>query len=324
MAETFQTHDVFNQPPPLQDLDLFSTDRALQEGVEREGAGWARDALDRFGGVCGSAEMIALGALANRYPPVLHTHDRYGNRRDEVEFHPAWHELLALGCAEGLHAAPWADPRPGAQVARAAAYLIYGQVENGAQCPLTMTYAANPVLSKQVDVLPWLKDIWLPRMQSREYDRRFVAVEQKRGVLVGMGMTEKQGGSDVRANLTRAQPFDKRGAGQMYRIVGHKWFFSAPMCDAFLLLAQAAAGVSCFFVPRFLPDGGRNELRLQRLKDKLGNRSNASSEVEFTGATGWLLGEEGRGVPTIVEMATYRSEERRVGKEGRSRWSPYH
>ena len=312
----FNSNEVFNQPPPLQDYNPFSSDVALQDAVRREGAAWAHDELIRFGEKCGAASVLALGVLANKYPPVLQTHDRYGRRRDEVEFHPAWHELMALGAGAGLHSAPWAEPRPGAHVARAASYLLYSQVENGTQCPLTMTYAAVPVLAKQTQALPWLAQTWLPRMLARDYDQRFLPIEQKRAALIGMGMTEKQGGSDVRTNTTRAEPMGARGPGETYRITGHKWFFSAPMCDAFLVLAKTAAGVSCFFLPRFLPDGTLNALRLQRLKDKLGNKSNASSEVEFQDATGWLLGEEGRGVPTIVEMATYTRLDCAIGTSG--------
>ena len=299
------THEVFNQAPPLENYNLFTADRALQEAVAREGADWAIESLTRFGARCGEPRTIALGKLANKYPPELHTHDGYGRRRDEVEFHPAWHELLTLATAEGVHSSPWAEPRQGAHVARAAAYILYGQVENGSQCPLTMTYAAVPVLAKQASALPALAEVWLPRLKSRLYDRRFIPVEQKQGALVGMGMTEKQGGSDVRANTTRAVPIGTGGPGQPYRLTGHKWFFSAPMCDAFLVLAKTDAGVGCFFMPRFTPDGELNAIRLQRLKDKLGNKSNASSEVEFNSAAAWLLGEEGRGVATIVEMATY-------------------
>ncbi|MBA2690749.1 MAG: isovaleryl-CoA dehydrogenase [Burkholderiales bacterium] len=310
------THDVFNQPPPLENYNLFSTDRALREAVDREGAGWACESLTRFGATCGEPHVIALGQQANKYAPLLHTHDRYGRRRDEVEFHPAWHELMTLSCAQGLHCAPWENPRGGAHAARAAAYLLYSQVENGTQCPLTMTYAAIPVLMKQAQALPMLADAWLPRLTSREYDQRFIPIDRKEGGLIGMGMTEKQGGSDVRANTTRAEPIGARGPGQPYRITGHKWFFSAPMCDAFLLLAKTDAGIGCFFLPRFTPEGELNAVRLQRLKDKLGNKSNASAEVEFDAAIAWLLGEEGRGVATIVEMATYTRLDCAIGTAG--------
>jgi putative acyl-CoA dehydrogenase len=314
--DVFATHEVQNQPPPLENYNPYTTDRALREAVVRDGAEWANDRLIRFGAQCGAAETLALGALANKYPPVLQTHDRYGRRRDEVEFHPAWHELMGMAAAEGLHTGPWADPRAGAHVARAAAYLMYSQVENGTQCPLTMTYACVPVLLRQHQALPWLTETWLPRLLSGEYDARFVPIAEKRGALVGMGMTEKQGGSDVRANTTHAEPIAGRGPGLAYRVTGHKWFFSAPMCDAFLVLAQTEAGVSCFFMPRFLPDGELNAIRLQRLKDKLGNKSNASSEVEFQGASAWLLGEEGRGVATIVEMVSYTRLDCAIGSAG--------
>jgi putative acyl-CoA dehydrogenase len=294
-----------NQAPPLENYNLYSSDPGLSAGVELHGAGWAVESLKSFGEAAGKAEVIALAREANRHPPELQTHDRYGNRRDVVEFHPAYHELMTLGCSAGVHSSPWAKPQPGAQVARAAMYLLYGQVESGTQCPLTMTYAATPVLAHHAGELATIGAHWLRRIHARNYDRRFLPIEAKTGATIGMGMTEKQGGSDVRSNLTRAMPLAARGAGQPYRVDGHKWFLSAPMCDAFLILAQAPAGLSCFFLPRFLPDGDVNAIRLQRLKDKLGNRSNASAEVEFDGATAWLLGDEGRGVPVILEMVNY-------------------
>jgi putative acyl-CoA dehydrogenase len=315
----FRTHDVFNQPPPLENYNLFDTDRALQEAVEREGAAWAKGALSTFGETLGRGETIQLGNLANKYPPELYTHDRYGNRRDEIEFHPAWHEMMSLGIAEGVHFGPWADPQAGAHVARAAAYHMYSQIENGTQCPLTMTYAGIPVVRRAARDSPWLRDVWLPRLMSRRYDQRFLPIEEKFGALIGMGMTEKQGGSDVRANTTRAEPLGTGGAGQEYRITGHKFFFSAPMCDAFLVLAQAPGGLSCLFMPRFTPDGNVNAIRIQRLKDKLGDQSNASSEVEFYGARAWLVGEEGRGVPTILEMGTYTRLDCAIGTAGMMR-----
>ncbi len=318
-ASEFRTHAVFNQPPPLENYNLFLTDRALQEAVERDGAIWAIDALSDFGAILGNAETIQLGALANKYPPVLHTHDRYGNRRDEVEFHPAWHKMMALGIAQAVHSGPWVDPRAGVHVARAAGYQMYSQIENGTQCPLTMTYAVVPAVRRQAPSSPWLRDVWLPRLTSRQYDQRFVPIEHKTGALMGMGMTEKQGGSDVRANTTRAEPIGASGSGGEYRITGHKFFFSAPMCDAFLVLAQAAGGLSCFFMPRFTPDGKLNGIRIQRLKDKLGDRSNASSEVEFYGASAYLLGDEGRGVPTILEMGTYTRLDCAIGTAGMMR-----
>jgi len=303
----FETHEVLNQPPPLVDYDLFGTDRALKEAVVREGADWAMDELGSFGRKLGSAETIEAGRLANAYPPVPRLFDRYGRRIDEVEFHPAWHELMGLAIGEGLHTRPWAEPRPGAHVARAAGVIMMVQIEAGVQCPTTMTYGVVPALKKA----PAIAAEWRPRLYSRQYDKRMIPAPEKTGVLMGMGMTEKQGGSDLRANMTRATP-----AGDAYRLDGHKWFFSAPMCDAFLVLAQAPGGLSCFFLPRFLPDGSRNALHVQRLKDKLGNKANASSEVEFHGATAWLVGEEGRGVPTIIEMGNYTRLDCALGSTG--------
>lgn len=290
-----------NQPPPYEGRNLYLVDRGLRAAVERGGASWAHGSLTEWGAALGSAEVWALAARANRFGPELRTHDRLGNRIDEVGFDPAWHELMMLAMIEGEHASPWSDARRGAQLARAAAYLMHGQVENGTQCPLTMTFAAVPLLRRHGSAIPWLADQWLPRILSRDYDPRSLPVPQKTSALIGMGMTERQGGSDVRANTTRADPI----GGSEYRLTGHKWFFSAPMCDAHLVLAQAPKGLSCFFLPRLLPDGARNAVRLQRLKDKLGNRSNASCEVEFEGAAAWLLGEEGRGVQVIIEMVQH-------------------
>ena len=304
----FETHEVTNQAPPLADLDLFGTDRALAEAVTREGADWALPGLHDFGTTLGSAETIELGRLANAYPPVLRSFDRYGRRIDEVEFHPAYHELMSLAVGQGLHTAPWAEPRPGAHVARAAGVILLCQVEAGVQCPTTMTYGAVPALRRD----PGLAKDWLPLLYSRHYDRRLRPAPEKTGVMMGMGMTEKQGGSDLRSNTTRAEPI----GGGAYAVSGHKWFFSAPMCDAFLILAQAPAGLTCFFLPRFLPDGTRNAIHVQRLKDKLGNKSNASSEVEFHGAVAWPLGEEGRGVPTIIEMGNYTRLDCALGSAG--------
>jgi putative acyl-CoA dehydrogenase len=297
----FATHDVFNQPPPLTDYNLFASDPVLVEAVAREGAVWAGEDLKRFGAALGRAETIDWGCQANRNPPQLQSFDRYGNRRDAIEFHPAWHSLMALAVAEGVHTGPWAAPKPGAHVARAAQVYMQCQVEAGVQCPITMTYGVVPALRQQ----PEIAAEWLPRLYSRRYDPSFRPAAEKTGALMGMGMTEKQGGSDLRANSTRAEPVDGAGPGKAYRLTGHKWFLSAPMCDAFLVLAQAPKGLSCFFLPRWTPEGELNALRLQRLKDKLGNRANASSEVEFQGAVALLVGEEGRGVPTIIEMATY-------------------
>jgi putative acyl-CoA dehydrogenase len=295
------THEVFNQPPPLAGYNLFTADRALREAVAREGASWALDELTGFGKLAGSEEVQAWGFQANEHPPVLRSHDRFGNRIDLVEFHPAWHELMRLSVAHRLHCLPWSDPRPGAHVARAALLMLVCQAEAGHCCPISMTYAAVPVLRLQAEI----RSEWEPRVCSAAYDRQFRPAREKQGALLGMGMTEKQGGSDVRANTTRAAPARRGGPGEEYRITGHKWFCSAPMCDAFLVLAQAPGGLSCFLLPRWTPEGRRNSFRIQRLKDKLGNRSNASSEVEFEDAFALLIGDEGRGVRTIIEMANY-------------------
>jgi putative acyl-CoA dehydrogenase len=300
MSDGMPTHEVLNQPPPLEEYDVFSSDRALVEGVDREGASWALDRLRRLGPLAGG-DALRWGALANAHPPVLRTHDRFGNRIDEVEFHPAWHELMAASVGHELHSLPWRDPRPGAHVARAALFFVMSQAEAGHGCPISMTYSAVPALRAQ----PELAAEWEPRLTSADYDARMIPAEGKRGALCGMGMTEKQGGSDVRANTTRADAIRGRGAGAEYELTGHKWFCSAPMCDAFLVLAQAEKGLSCFLLPRWLPDGTRNRFHVQRLKDKLGNRSNASSEVEFDRAWARMVGEEGRGVPTIIEMVNH-------------------
>ncbi|HLJ80515.1 MAG TPA: isovaleryl-CoA dehydrogenase [Ktedonobacterales bacterium] len=292
------THEVTNQPPPLVGYDAFAQDVALVEGVRREGAGWAETRLNEIGRAAGNAEAIAWGFAANENPPVLHTHDRYGHRIDEVEFHPAWHALLEHAVSWGLHASSWREPGPGAQVARAAASYVWSQVEQGHGCPISMTHAAIPALRAE----PALAAEWEPRLLSLSYDFGLRPASEKRGILCGMAMTEKQGGSDVRANTTRAAPLS--GDGE-YALTGHKWFCSAPMCDVFLMLAQAPGGLTCFLVPRVLPDGTRNRFFIQRLKDKLGNRSNASSEIELAGAWAARIGAEGRGVRTIVEMVNY-------------------
>ncbi|MFD4872669.1 acyl-CoA dehydrogenase family protein [Streptomyces sp. NPDC058420] len=288
------THDVTNQPPPLTPYDS-SEDAALLEGLRREGAGWAEEDVRRLGRAAGSAEAQEWGDQANRHEPELRTHDRYGNRIDEVEFHPSWHRLMGVAVAEGLAGAPWADERPGAHVARTARGLVWGHTEAGHGCPTSMTYAAVPALR----ATPELAAVYEPLLTSRVYDHVLRVPTEKRGLLAGMGMTEKQGGSDVRTNTTVATPTAEPG---VYTLRGHKWFTSAPMCDVFLVLAQAPDGLSCFLVPRVLPDGSRNTFRIQRLKDKLGNRSNASSEPEFDGTVAWLVGPEGRGVKTIIEM----------------------
>jgi len=292
------THDVRNQVPPLAGHDV-AADPALLEAVEREGAGWAAAELHELGLLAGRAETAELARLANEQPPVLRTHDRYGNRIDEVEFHPAWHALMDTAVGHGLHAAPWADPRPGAHVARAAKFYVWSQAEAGHGCPISMTYAVVPALRNA----PELAGRFEPLLVSRAYDPGLRPPEGKRGLLSGMAMTEKQGGSDVRANTTRAEPAPQAGAGA-HLLTGHKWFCSAPMSDTFLTLAQGPAGLTCFLLPRVLPGGERNGMRLQRLKDKLGNRSNASAEVEFDGALAWQVGEAGRGVATIIAMVS--------------------
>ncbi|WP_405641313.1 DNA alkylation response protein [Streptomyces sp. NBC_00019] len=294
MDSTSATHDVTNQPPPLAPYDA-SEDKALLEGLRREGAGWAEEDLRRLGRLAGSAEAQEWAELANRHEPVLRTHDRYGHRVDEVEFHPSWHHLMRVAVTEGQAGAPWADDRPGAHVARTAGGLAWGHTDAGHGCPTSMTYAAVPALRHQ----PELAKVYEPLLTAREYDPVLRVPTEKRGLLAGMGMTEKQGGSDVRTNSTTATPTAEPG---VYTLRGHKWFTSAPMCDVFLVLAQAPEGLSCFLVPRILPDGSRNTFRIQRLKDKLGNRSNASSEPEFDGTVAWLVGPEGRGVKTIIDM----------------------
>jgi putative acyl-CoA dehydrogenase len=288
--------DVTNQPPPLEPYNLFASDSVLREAVAREKAGWAAEGLATLGATLGKPETIKLGFDANKYPPVLRTLDRYGHRLDEVEFHPAWHELMAIALRAGLHSSPWADPKPGAHVARAAGFYMIMQIESGVCCPIAMTYGSVPALRRA----PELAGVWLPKIFARDYDKRFAPVPEKKSALLGMGMTENQGGSDLRTNTTQAEPAD-----EAYRLTGHKWFLSAPMCDAFLVLAQVPKGLSCFLLPRFTPAGERNAIHILRLKDKLGNRSNASSEVEFDGAYAELVGEEGRGIPTIIEMGNY-------------------
>ena len=287
------THTVFNQPPPLEDLNLYTADPVLAEFVEREGGSIHDQLLRGYGRNIGSSRAYKWGRDANRYPPELHTHDRFGNRIDQVEFHPAWHALMELSISHRVHSLPWVSAE-GGFVARAAMMAMMAGVEAGHGCPISMTASVVPALRNA----PELSKEWEPRLTSSVYDPRFVPAAEKDGALMGMGMTEKQGGSDVRANTTRATP----EVGDWYRITGHKWFTSAPMCDAFLILAQAPKGLTCFFLPRILDDGTVNSFMIQRLKDKLGNHSNASSEVEFDGALALLVGEEGRGVPTIIEM----------------------
>ncbi len=292
------THVVRNQVPPLAGHDV-ADDPALLEALRQEQAqgDWSADSeLHELGMLAGAARTQELARLANENPPVLRTHDRFGNRIDEVEFHPAWHELMAIAIGHGLAAAPWADGRPGSHLARAAKFYVWSQAEAGHGCPVSMTYAAVPALRHAGD----LAAAYEPLLAATSYDPGLRPPLAKAGLLAGMAMTEKQGGSDVRANSTRAIP----AADGSYRLTGHKWFCSAPMCDLFLVLAQAPEGLTCFLLPRVLPDGSRNAMRLQRLKDKLGNRSNASSEVEYDAAVAWPVGELGRGVPTILEMVS--------------------
>ena len=300
-AAPHRTHDVANQAPPLAGYDAYASDRALVEAVPSNGAEWAAAALGEVGRRAGDAATIELGFAANSNPPELKAFDRFGNRIDEVTFHPAYHALMTAATGFGLHASSWSDPRPGAHVARAAAFYLWSQVDAGHGCPISMTHAVVPALRAQ----PELAELWEPLVFARSYDGALRPAAEKGSALFGMAMTEKQGGSDVRANTTRATPLGSGGSAAEYALTGHKWFCSAPMSDAFLVLAQAPLGLSCFLVPRFRPDGSKNVFALQRLKDKLGNRSNASSELEFDGTSGWLVGEEGRGVATIVEMVNF-------------------
>jgi putative acyl-CoA dehydrogenase len=290
-----RTHEVLNQVTPLAGHDV-ADDPALLAALDREGASWAAAELHELGSLAGAAQTQQDARLANENPPVLRSHDPRGNRIDEVEFHPAWHALMATAVRHGLHAAPWTDGTPGSHVARAAKFYVWTQAEGGHGCPVSMTYAAVPALRHE----PALAARFEPLLAARAYDPGLRIPDGKAGLLAGMAMTEKQGGSDVRANTTRAVP---AGPG-CYQLTGHKWFCSAPMCDLFLVLAQAPEGLSCFLLPRVLPDGARNSMRVQRLKDKLGNRSNASAEVEYDAASAWLVGEPGRGVRTIIEMVS--------------------
>ncbi len=298
----WRTHEVANQPPPLEGVDVFSSNLPLVEALEREGGGWARERAAALGRFVGGLPQQWWGRLANENRPVLRTHDRYGHRIDEVEFHPAWHNLMKMGVEHELHSLPWTSAEPSPHVARAALYMTAMQAEAGFACPVTMTFAVVPALRAQ----PELAAEWEPLVTATTYDPRLIPAHEKGSAIAGMAMTEKQGGSDVRANTTRARPLNGGGAGAEYELVGHKWFCSAPMSDLFLVLAQTGeespAAPSCFLLPRVLPDGTRNAFHIQRLKDKLGNHSNASSEVELHGAWARMLGEPGRGVPTIIEM----------------------
>jgi putative acyl-CoA dehydrogenase len=304
--------EVTNQPPPLDPYNLLTSDAALAEAVGREGAAWALPQLTALGATLGASETVALGFAANTYPPELHAYDRFGHRIDEVAYHPAWHELMKIAVGAGLHSSPWAAPRPGAHVARAAGTYMLTQIESGVYCPIAMTYGCVPTLRRNAAVARE----WLPRVFGTAYDPRFVPAAQKTTNLIGMAMTENQGGSDLRTNVTCAEVLSSDGERRAFRLSGHKWFMSAPMCDAFLVLAQAERGLSCFLMPRFKPDGERNAIQINRLKDKLGNRSNASSEVEFFAAYAELIGEEGRGIPTIIEMSNYTRLDCAIGSSG--------
>ncbi|AVS53930.1 TPA: isovaleryl-CoA dehydrogenase [Salmonella enterica subsp. enterica serovar Concord] len=307
---SWQTHTVFNQPAPLNNSNLFLSDGALCEAVSREGAGWDSDLLASIGQQLETAESLELGRLANAHPPELLRYDPQGQRLDDVRFHPAWHLLMQGLCANRVHNLAWEEEaRAGSFVARAARFVLHAQVEAGTLCPVTMTFAATPLL---LQMLPTTFHDWLAPLRSDRYDSHLLPGGQKRGLLIGMGMTEKQGGSDVLSNTTHAE----RLADDSYRLVGHKWFFSVPQSDAHLVLAQAKGGLSCFFVPRFLPDGQRNSVRLERLKDKLGNRSNASAEVEFQDAVGWRLGEEGEGIRHILKMGGMTRLDCALGSHG--------
>src|ERR1700736_6809186 len=297
-ASPWKTHTVFNQTPPLEGVDVFSSNLPLVEALEREGGGWVRDRAAALGVLIGGEPQQLWGRLANENRPVLRTHDRYGNRIDEVDFHPAWHKLMKLGVEHELHSLPWTSDEPSAHTARAALYMTAMQAEAGFACPITMTFAVVPAVRTQ----PELAAEWEPLVTATTYDPRLIPASEKGSAIAGMAMTEKQGGSDVRANTTFATPLNGGGAGAEYELQGHKWFCSAPMSDMFLVLAQTDEGLSCFLLPRILPDGSRNAFHIQRLKDKLGNHSNASSEIELHGAWARMVGEPGRGVPTIIEM----------------------
>ncbi len=300
-ASVYATHEVINQPPPLQDYNCYECYPVLQEAVRRYGGDWDEASIRALGEKAGSAAFIETGYLANKHVPELKMHDRGGNRLDVVEFHPAYHEIMRTGVSFEVHALPWNRPVPGAHAARAAKHFLLGQPEQGPGCPLAMTFASVPVLRLQ----PEIAEEWVPRVGSSEYDPRFIPAEEKTGCQIGMAMTEKQGGSDVRANTTEAEPIGAEGPGEEYLLTGHKWFVSGAMGDAFLALANTHRGLSCFLVPRFLPDGTLNRWYIQRVKDKMGNRSNATCEVELCGTWARMVGEEGRGVRNIIRMVNH-------------------
>jgi putative acyl-CoA dehydrogenase len=305
------THAVTNQVLPLEDYNVFSGNQALRDALQFNAPELDTTLFVALGAKLGSAEFQTHARLANTYTPVLHAHDRFGRRIDQVEFHPSYHALMSLAAESGLHGTPWGDEKFG-HIKRAAGFTMFTEMEPSILCPISMTYAVLPALHGNPAIF---KD-WAPGLTARAYDSELKLFSKKRGLTMGMGMTEKQGGSDLRANTTQATPDGVDAWGQRFKLVGHKWFFSAPMCDAFLVLAQSPAGLSCFFIPRVLPDETLNTIRVQRLKDKLGNKANASSEVEFQGATAWLVGVEGRGVPQILEMGTMTRLDCALGTSG--------
>src|SRR5215208_726839 len=309
---TESTHSVFNQPQPLVDYNLFEGNRALQDALKLNAPRLDTAPLAALGATLGSAAMQAHARLANTHTPELRSHDRFGRRIDQVEFHPSYHALMAAAIGAGIHGTPWVDGGESPHVLRAASFMLFTELESSVLCPISMTYAVTPALRRNEAVYA----DWGSGLASRAYDPAFKLWRDKAGLTMGMGMTEKQGGSDVRSNTTEAVPDGQDDWGQRYRVTGHKWFLSAPMCDAFLILARTPAGLSCLFLPRMLPDGSVNAMRIQRLKDKLGNKANASSEVEFQQATAWLVGEEGRGVPLILEMGTITRMDCSLGTSG--------
>ncbi|MCW5648164.1 MAG: isovaleryl-CoA dehydrogenase [Ramlibacter sp.] len=307
-----RTHEVFNQPHPLVDYNLFDGNQPLKAALRFNAPQLDTSALHTLGASLGSEAMQTHARLANTHTPELRTHDRVGHRVDRVEFHPSYHALMHAATAAGLHGTPWQGEGSSPHVQRAAGFMLFTELEPSILCPISMTYAVTPALRTNTAVYA----DWGPGLTARAYDPALRLWRDKAGLTMGMGMTEKQGGSDVRANTTRAEPAGQDGWGQRFSVTGHKWFFSAPMCDAFLILAQTASGLSCLFLPRVLPDGNLNAIRIQRLKDKLGNKANASSEVEFHGASAWLVGDEGRGVPQILEMGTMTRLDCALGTSG--------
>ncbi len=305
------THEIFNQPTPLENYNLFTGNQALRDALKFNAPQMDTAPLQALGQTLGSAGMQTHARLANTHTPELLTHDRFGRRMDQVEFHPSYHALMELATGAGLHGTPW-NGGTSPHVQRAAGFMLFTELEPSILCPISMTYAVTPALRSNAAIY---RD-WGPGLTARAYDPALKLYSGKAGLTMGMGMTEKQGGSDVRANTTRAEPDGSDHWGQRYAVTGHKWFFSAPMCDAFLILAQTASGLSCLFLPRVLPDGSLNAIHIQRLKDKLGNKANASSEVEFHGATAWLVGDEGRGIPQILEMGTMTRLDCALGTSG--------